>query len=100
MFQGGKFPFCLNQATAFNRDLSSWNMTNAKDIGAMFSMAENFNSDIHTWNVSNVTNMEFLFYYARSFNQDLSSWDVRKVQNHESFANGATNWTKTKPQFE
>ena len=39
-----------------------------------------FNSDISNWDVSNVTTMVEMFKNATSFNQDLSNWDVSNVR--------------------
>ena len=37
-----------------------------------------FNQDISSWDVSSVTDMEYMFR-ATPFNQDISSWDVSNV---------------------
>ena len=51
-----------------------------------------FNQDISSWDVSNVRNMHYMFSYNSKFNQDISSWDVSNVrymntmfQGYESF---------------
>jgi len=38
-----------------------------------------FNGDISEWDVSNVINMESMFEYS-SFNQDISNWNVDNVR--------------------
>lgn len=64
------------RSTSFNQDISSWDMSSATDISAMFSFCPLFNQDIGGWDVSNVTNFSTLFRLATSFNQNLDSWDV------------------------
>lgn len=69
----------FRNAIGFNQDLSSWNVSNVKDMHCMFENARSFNQDISSWNVSNVNNMCCMFENATSFNQDISSWDVSNV---------------------
>ena len=70
--------------SAFNGDISQWNVSAVINMGAMFYGASAFNGDISSWNVSNVTYMRVMFYEANSFNGDISQWDVSKVTNMES----------------
>jgi surface protein len=55
----------------------------------MFSSATAFNSDLSNWDVGEVTNMEKLFLNATNFNQDLSNWCVENID--EEPTNFATN---------
>ena len=63
----------------FNQDISSWDVSNVKDMSGMFSYSP-FNQDISSWDVSNVKDMSGMFSES-SFNQDISSWDVSNVTN-------------------
>ena len=72
---GGMF----NNATAFNQDISGWDVSKVTDMGGMFNNATAFNQDISGWDVSKVTTMRWMFYDATAFNQDISGWDVSKV---------------------
>lgn len=82
------------QASSFNGDLSGWNVGNVTTMFAMFSGAQNFNSDISNWTVDNVANMHNLFLGAASFNQDISGWVVGNVQTMISMFAGATNFNQ------
>ena len=63
-------------------------MSNVTNMQYLFSQATSFNGDISSWNVSNVTDMKKMFFYASSFNGDLSSWDVSSVTNMEDMFYG------------
>lgn len=75
-------------ATEFNQDLSYWDVSSVTNMSQMFQNAGSFNQDISSWNVSSVSNMTLMFANAGSFNQDLSSWNVSSVLDMQSmFAN-------------
>merc|ERR1719160_712211 len=42
----------------------------------MFSSASAFNQDISQWDVRQVINFDYMFFHAISFNQDIQSWDI------------------------
>ena len=110
-------------ATAFNQDISSWDVSNVTSMVAMFSHsffnqpignwdvsnvtymeymfldATAFNQPIGDWDVSSVTNMGSMFFDALDFNQDLSDWSVDGVTSCSSFSDGAPQWTLPKPNF-
>jgi surface protein len=69
----------FHKATAFNGDISAWDVSNATDMRWMFNEARAFNQDISSWNVSNVTDMTQMFVNATAFNQDIGSWDTSSV---------------------
>ena len=49
----------------------------------MFIGASAFNGDLSAWDVSSVTDMYGMFAFATSFNQNLGSWDVSGVDDSE-----------------
>jgi uncharacterized protein (TIGR02145 family) len=79
-------------ASSFNGDISSWNVSNVTTLQQMFRGASSFNGDISSWDVSNVTTMGSMFISASSFNGDISSWDVSSVTNMQSMFLGATSF--------
>jgi len=77
-------------ATAFNQDISNWNVSNVTNMGFMFYGATAFNQNIGSWNVSNVTDMTYMFYGATAFNQDISNWNVSNVNSMSNMFRSAT----------
>jgi surface protein len=89
-------------ATAFNQDISSWDVSGVENMNGMFEDASNFNQDISSWDVSSVTNMGVMFegdLLPTTFNQDLSSWDVSNVTFCSQFSRNTPDWTLPKPNF-
>jgi surface protein len=66
-------------ASSFNQDISSWDVSNVIYMGHMFSEASSFNQDISSWDVSNVQDMSEMFFKASSFNQDISLWNTKSL---------------------
>ena len=76
-------------AAAFNGDISHWDVGSVTNMGLMFAEAEAFNGDISQWDVGSVTNMSEMFFLAVTFNGDISQWDVGSVINMEWMFAGA-----------
>ena len=66
--------------TDFCGDVSGWDVSNVKNMNAMFYGCENFNCDLNDWDVSNVNSMAGMFQECKSFNKKLRSWDVSRVK--------------------
>ena len=80
----------FQKRTAFNQDISNWDVSNVNNMNSMFEDAESFNQPIGDWDVSNVTRMEFMFSGANSFNQPIGTWDVSKVNNMTAMFSGGS----------
>ena len=72
--------------SAFNQDISSWNVGSVTNMSNMFRSSA-FNQALSYWDVSEVINMERVFADS-PFNSNISDWDLGKVTNMEAmFAN-------------
>ena len=69
----------FSDASSFNGNISSWDVSNVTSMANMFNSASSFNQDIGDWKVDNVTNMAGMFNNASAFNQDISNWKVSNV---------------------
>jgi surface protein len=82
------------EANTFNKDISSWDVSNVIDMSFTFTRATAFNQPIGSWNTSKVTNMVYMFYAANVFNQNISSWKVYNLTSKpnlpSAFNQGAT----------
>ena len=80
------------QATAFDGDLSGWDVSDVENMVATF-YGTSFNGDISGWDVSSVNNMDSMFFSAGDFNQDLSSWSTASVTDMTYMFGDATSFT-------
>ena len=61
-------------------DLSSWDVSNVKNMGSMFGWSNVKILDLSSWDVSNVKNMRYMFADCRYLESlDLSSWDTSNM---------------------
>lgn len=61
-------------AESFASDLSSWDVKEVVNTGAMFKGAAKFNSDLSGWNVESARWFSGMFEDAALFNQNLCAW--------------------------
>eukprot|EP00978_Attheya_sp_CCMP212_P024971 scaffold79426_cov35-Attheya_sp.AAC.2 len=67
-------------ASVFNGDVSTWDVSSVTNMQEMFWRASAFNQDVSGWDVSNVTNMQAMFYDASVFNHSLCDWASKSPQ--------------------
>ena len=76
-------------ATAFNQDISNWDVSNVTTMQSTFSGATAFNQDIGSWDVSKVADMFTMFGDATAFNQNIGDWNVSAVNDMRFMFNRA-----------
>ena len=82
----------FQNATTFNYNISSWDVSAVINMSRMFYGATAFNQPLNTWDTAKVTDMSFMFFNGSNnsaFNQNIGSWDVSKVTNMDSMLRGA-----------
>ena len=111
----------FDQASSFNQDISSWDVSSLGYMGTMFDQASSFNQDIGSWDAfllllicaiclkgllaliktlvagmfQAVTNMNYMFMDASSFDnggQSLNSWDTSSVSDMQGTFYGASSF--------
>jgi surface protein len=92
--------FMFYEADVFDQPLSNWVFsTQLNDIQYMFTRCISFNKDLSSWDVSNITNMSRLFEGCSLYNQDLSGWVVSQVTSCGTFSSNTPSWVLPKPNF-
>ena len=91
--------YMFDGASAFNGDISNWNVSAVTDMSYMFNSTSDFNQPLNNWNVSAVTDMSYMFNSASDFDQPLNNWNVSAVtdmtrvfSNATSFDQPLNNW--------
>ena len=91
-------------STRFNNggspSISGWDVSNCRNMVAMFQGNSYFNQPIGYWDTSSLESMYNMFDNADAFDQDLSNWNVSNVTSATNFmvnANGlsTTNYDRT-----
>jgi surface protein len=82
----------FKNATRFNGNINSWDVSGVLRMNSMFQGATAFNQPLNSWNTAKVTTMYEMFNNARAFNQDLNNWNTSSVVGNgvEGMFRGAT----------
>ena len=88
----------FKDASAFNQDLSYWDVSNVLNMQQTFYGAVAFNNggsdSISTWVVSSVTDMDGMFRNATSFNRPIGAWNVGSVTSMSNMLRDASAFDK------
>jgi hypothetical protein len=84
--------FMFSRATGFSGDVSEWDVSKVSFMGMMFRGASTFNGDVRRWDVARVHDMDSMFEGAESFECDLGRWDVSKVKKMKNMFRNATSF--------
>ena len=76
--------------SVFNGDISNWNVSSVTTFNSMFFSASSFDRDLSSWNTGNATSMNLMFNNATKFKSNLSQWNVSKVPRGSGFDNTGT----------
>ncbi len=87
--------FMFSGASAFNSPLENWDVSSVQDMTAMFNQASSFNQTLNGWNTISVTVMNGMFLGATSFNRPINDWDVSNTVDFGSMFTSATNFNQT-----
>jgi surface protein len=87
-------------ASNFNRDISSWNISKVTTTNSMFTGASVFNQPIGSWNTSNVTNMTAMFSNSPLFNSNIGNWNTSEVTNMDEMFDGAASFNQNLNNWE
>jgi Mycoplasma protein of unknown function, DUF285 len=80
----------FNNASSFNQNISTWNVSGVTSMNYLFADAARFNGDISNWDVANVNELSYAFSGCTEFNGDLSSWYLRSASDVSGMFAGAT----------
>ena len=80
-------------ATAFDGNVSAWDRLELSPVmNDMFRGATAFEGDLSGWDVSGAFFMGDMFHGATAFNSDISGWDVSGVFDMDGMFTGATSF--------
>ena len=74
--KGINFLNMFREASAFNQDISGWDVSNVKKVNGLFRGAKAFNQDISSWKLNESIK------FSKTIFQDASSFDI---ENHSPF---------------
>tara|TARA_R100001594_G_scaffold7798_2_gene20781 strand:+ start:406 stop:2379 length:1974 start_codon:yes stop_codon:yes gene_type:complete len=86
----------FQSCSAFNQDVSSWDVSNVTNLTSTFAFCTVFNNGgtALNWDTGSVTNMNATFSNARAFNQSIAGWDTSNVTNMASMFDNARNYNQ------
>jgi hypothetical protein len=84
-------------ASAFNQDISGWNVSIVTSTGYMFDGATSFDRNVGGWNITAVTYMTGMFdgvtLSTANYDALLTGWEAQAVQNNVTFGGGSSKYS-------
>ncbi len=84
----------FHECTIFNENISNWNTSSMIGANLMFSETNAFNQPIGNWNTQNMERSVGMFEDAIAFNQPIGDWDVSNITSCFSMFNGASSFNQ------
>jgi surface protein len=89
--------YLFYNASSFNQDISTWDMSNVTWMAQMFSGATSFDQDISNWNISKVSIMINMFHNAglsvENYDRLLIGWPKQSLKNNVTFSGGNSKYS-------
>ena len=88
------FCYTIFNSNSDSLDLSSWDVSNVKDMSYMFQCCSIKYLDLSNWNTQSLTTMYGIFYYCKNLEYlDVSGWDTSNIKSALRMFNGCTSLT-------
>ena len=78
------------QSSAFNQDISGWDVSSAQGANNMFLNVTEFNQDLSSWSTLNFKDVSYMFFNCDAMRYGFAGWDLSAITSMTSFMESAT----------